>query len=243
MTPLQRVVTYARVSDPRGRQEPENQAAQMRTFIAKRSDWELIHEYQDMETGSKEDRRQFQRLFADAKRSEFDILVFWSLDRFSREGVRETLNHLNRLTECRVSWLSFTEQYLDTCGIFKDAVLAILAVMAKQERLRISERIRSGLALARSKGVKIGGHCATFDKERFRRACRAEMPVNEIAAMFAMSQPTVRAYRRTLCPELPPLKTGPNFSPKYERNPPSFLETHDNVSVQVEPVRDPLAWK
>lgn len=232
-------MTYARVSDPRGRQEPENQAAQLRAFIAKRADWELVHEYQDMESGGKEDRPAFKRMFADAKESEFDILVFWSLDRFSREGVRETLNHLQRLTDCRVSWLSYTEQYLDTCGVFKDAVLAILAVMAKQERLRMSERIRGGLATARANGVKIGGQHAKIDRPRFRRACRAGMPINEIAAYFAISQPTARAYRKKLCPELPPLKSGPNFSPKYELKPTSFLETHDNVSVRVEPVRNP----
>ncbi len=36
---------------------------------------------------------------------------------------------------------------LDSCGIFKDAVLAILAVIAKQERVRLSERTIAGLHL------------------------------------------------------------------------------------------------
>jgi hypothetical protein len=44
--------------------------------------------------------------------------------RFSREGVLETLNHLQRLAAYGVGYRSFTEQYLDSCGVFKDAVLS-----------------------------------------------------------------------------------------------------------------------
>jgi hypothetical protein len=38
-----------------------------------------------------------------------------------------------------VNWRSFTGEYLDSTGLFKDAVIAILAVIAKQERVRRSE--------------------------------------------------------------------------------------------------------
>jgi hypothetical protein len=52
----------------------------------------------------------------------------------SLEGVRETLNHLEVLSSYGVGYRSFTEQYLDSCGIFKDAVLSILATIAKGTR-------------------------------------------------------------------------------------------------------------
>ena len=79
---------------------------------------------------------------------EFDVLLFWSLDRLSREGTVETLNHLQRLTSYGVHWRSFTEQYLDSTGIFREAVIGIHAAVAKQERVRISERV--GRASART---------------------------------------------------------------------------------------------
>ena len=44
------------------------------------------------------------------------MLLFWSLDRLSREGTVETLNHLQRLTGYGVNYRSFTEQYLDSTG-------------------------------------------------------------------------------------------------------------------------------
>jgi DNA invertase Pin-like site-specific DNA recombinase len=72
------------------------------------------------------------------------VLVFWALDRFSREGVTETLNYLQRLTSFGVEWRSHTEQYLDSCGPFREAVLAILAAIAKQERVRLRERVLAG---------------------------------------------------------------------------------------------------
>jgi DNA invertase Pin-like site-specific DNA recombinase len=51
---------------------------------------------------------------------------------------------------------SFTEQYLDSYGMFREAVISILAVIAKQERVRLSERTIAGLQRARERG-RIGG--------------------------------------------------------------------------------------
>ena len=150
-----KIALYARVSTKDKGQETENQLVQLREFAAKQN-WQITREYIDPETGGTSDRVQFQAMFADASRRKFDLVLFWSLDRLSREGVLETLQHLNRLTACGVGYKSFTEQYLDSCGIFKDAVIGILAVIAKQERVRLSERTKAGLAIARSKGRIIG---------------------------------------------------------------------------------------
>ena len=149
------VAIYARVSTKDKGQDTENQLTQLRDFSEKQG-WTIFAEYIDQESGAKSERSEFQRMFQDASRRKFDVLLFWSLDRLSREGVLETLQHLNRLTSCGVAYRSFAEQYFDSCGIFKDAVISILATVAKQERVRLSERTKAGLALARSKGRQIG---------------------------------------------------------------------------------------
>src|SRR5579872_4391977 len=82
-----------------------------------------------------------QALMEAASRREFDLVLFWSLDRFSREGVLATLQYLQRLTSYGVGWKSLQEEYLDSCGVFRDAVLSILATIAQQERIRLSERV------------------------------------------------------------------------------------------------------
>jgi DNA invertase Pin-like site-specific DNA recombinase len=103
-------------------------------------------------------------MFIAASRREFDCLLFWSLDRLSREGTVQTLNHLERLTGYGVNYRSFTEQYLDSTGIFKEAVIGILAAVAKQERVRLSERTIAGLERARAQG-RVGGRPKAEDAE------------------------------------------------------------------------------
>jgi DNA invertase Pin-like site-specific DNA recombinase len=83
-------------------------------------------------------------------------VLFWSLDRFSREGALPTLKHLETLESYGVGYKSYTEQYLDSTGIFKEAVISILAIVAKQERVRLSERTRAGIERARGKGTQLG---------------------------------------------------------------------------------------
>jgi DNA invertase Pin-like site-specific DNA recombinase len=154
-----RVALYSRVStdskNKAKRQETENQLLQLRAFAATQG-WIVGREYVDRVTGGTADREQLQQMFQDASQRQFDVLLFWSLDRLSREGVLETLQHLQRLTGYGIAWRSFTEQYLDSTGIFRDAVIGILAAVAKQEKVRISERTKAGLDRARREGVVLG---------------------------------------------------------------------------------------
>src|SRR5207342_1252335 len=99
------------------------------------------------------DREQFQKMFRDASQRRFDLVLFWSLDRFSREGVLETLNHLQRLSAAGVGYKSFTEQYLDSCGILEDAAAiqvlfreTLVADTGGGEPLQVVERLQDTLA-------------------------------------------------------------------------------------------------
>jgi DNA invertase Pin-like site-specific DNA recombinase len=155
MTDSIRIAVYARISTRDKGQDVENQLAQLREF-ARRQGWQITAEYIDQASAKNGDRAELQRMFRAASRREFDHLLFWSLDRLSREGVSRTLGYLEQLTAWGVGWRSYTEQYLDSCGIFRDAVISILATVAKQERVRISERVTAGLERARSKGKRLG---------------------------------------------------------------------------------------
>lgn len=148
-----KIAIYARVSTTK--QDNENQLAQLREFAAKQ-DWLVFDSYVDQESGSTSDRAEFQRMFSDASKRKFDLVLFWALDRFSRQGVLDTLQHFNRLESFGVSYKSFTEPFFDSCGVFKDAVVAIMATLAKQERVKRAERTRAGLAVARAKGKTLG---------------------------------------------------------------------------------------
>jgi len=57
-----------------------------------------------------------------------------------------------QLTDSGVKFKSFTEQYVDSLGVFGDAIIGLLAAMAQQERIRISDRTKAGIARAKAQG-------------------------------------------------------------------------------------------
>jgi DNA invertase Pin-like site-specific DNA recombinase len=189
-----RAALYARVSKKDGKQDTENQLRQLRDFAGK-MDWEVVHEYVDRASGKRGDRKQFQKMFAAASKREFDVLLFWSLDRLSREGTVQTLNHLERLNSYGVNYRSYTEQYLDSTGIFKEAVIGILAAVAKQERVRISERVVAGLERARAQG-RIGGRPKAEDDHKLvakvKHLHKGGASLRQIAAGAEVAVNTVR---------------------------------------------------
>jgi len=175
------IVLYARVSTKDKGQEVRNQLIQLRDFCNKQ-DWTITQEYVDHVSGkTAEKRRNSRPLLAAASRREFDLILFWSLDRFSREGVLPTLKHLEVLTSYGVAWKSYTEQYFDSCGIFRDAVISIAATLAKQERLKISERTLAGLERARKQGRVGGRPRLVLDRDQGTPAAgRREEPARDI---------------------------------------------------------------
>jgi len=186
-----KVAIYSRVSTRDKGQDVENQLRQLREFCAKQDGWEVVHEYIDYASGKRGDREAFQSMFAAASRREFDVVLFWALDRFSREGVFDTLQHLQRLTSYGVGYRSFIEAYLDSCGMFRDAVIGILACIAKQERIRLSERTVAGLERARAQGRVGGRPRVVCNRERVLALHHGGKSLGKIAGELGLSKTTV----------------------------------------------------
>jgi DNA invertase Pin-like site-specific DNA recombinase len=66
------------------------------------------------------------------------------------------LQYLRRLSDLGIRFKSFTEQYVDSLGVFGEAIIGILAAVAQQERIRLSERTKAGLQRVRAKGQQLG---------------------------------------------------------------------------------------
>ena len=146
---------YSRVSTED--QTCENQLTQLKEY-ARKQEWQISDVKTDTCSGSKsvEERTGLREVFELARKKQFDVLLFWSLDRFSREGSRKTLEYLTRLDTYGVKWHSYTEEYISSLGIFADAIISLMACLAKQERIRISERTKAGLSRVKSQGVRLG---------------------------------------------------------------------------------------
>ncbi len=150
-----KAVIYTRVSTTD--QKPENQIRELEAYAAKQG-WEVVQTVRDKISGTKQakDRAGLSKVLEMAHQGKYDVLLFWSLDRLSREGTRETLGYLQTLTDRGVKWHSYTEEYLSSLGAFADVVISILSTLAKQERIRISERTKAGMSRARKEGKAIG---------------------------------------------------------------------------------------
>ena len=181
---------YVRVSTRIG-QELENQLTPLRAFAAEKQ-WRIVKVYEDQESGARE-RDQFSKLFADIAKPKrpFDVLLFWSLDRFSRAGVYETLQKLQELDRRGIRFLSLQEQYLDTLGPFREAVLAILAAVAQMELYRKSERVKAGIARVRLKGKAWGRPPKEVSEAKLRRMVKQRYSLAQMAGTLKLSRTTV----------------------------------------------------
>ena len=73
-----RVAIYARVST--GKQDNENQLAQLREFCRTQEGWDITEEFVETVSGSgRKDRAHFERMMLAASQRKFDVLVFWAL--------------------------------------------------------------------------------------------------------------------------------------------------------------------
>lgn len=145
-----KVAIYARVSTTNKGQDADNQVLILREFCQKMG-YQIYQEYVDEVSGGTSDRPRFKAMFNDASKRRFDLVLFWSLDRFTREGTRATIKYMEQLESYGVNFRSFTEQYIDSCGIFKDVVIGLLSTLASQEKLRLSDRVKAGLARTKNR--------------------------------------------------------------------------------------------
>ena len=154
-----RVAIYLRVSKDDGSRETDNQLLQLRWFCEGWEGHELVAEYVDRESGTRgrRERKDFDRMFADAAHRRFDVVLFWALDRFSREGIRKTIAYLERLDHCGVALKSYTEPFLDTDNeLIAHIALGVTSYYAQQEAIKISDRTKVGLEGAGRQGKVLG---------------------------------------------------------------------------------------
>jgi DNA invertase Pin-like site-specific DNA recombinase len=90
-----------------------------------------------------------------------------------------------------VGWKNYTKQYLDSTGMFRDAVIAILATIAKQEHARLSERVVAGLRRAKREGKVLGRKRTILDREKIRAMHDRGESLRQIASKTGVSKSLV----------------------------------------------------
>lgn len=182
---------YSRVSTKD--QDPSAQLHDLRSF-AEMQGWDVVYEYIDVESGQTGEREQLKKMLLAASQRQFDILLFWSLDRLTREGAYRTLYYLEHLNHWGVDWRSFSQPQLDTTNPDRVALIAWTAEVAKQEIAMISERTKAGIRRARSEGKTLGRPRVNASSEEVR-ALRAEgLSWARISKKLGIARSTAQSY-------------------------------------------------
>jgi DNA invertase Pin-like site-specific DNA recombinase len=87
-------------------------------------------------------------------RREFDMVMAWSVDRLGR-SLQDLVGFLSELHALKID-LFLGQQGLDTTTPAGKAMFQMMGVFAEFERAMIQERVRTGLARARSEGKRLG---------------------------------------------------------------------------------------
>lgn len=191
-----RAAIYARVSTSNHGQDPQMQTRELREHCLRRG-WEVADEYVDAGiSGTKERRPQLYRLLADCRRRRVDIVLVYRYDRFAR-SLRHLVNALEEFRALGIDFISLHEG-VDTSTPNGRLVFGIFASIAEFERELIRDRVKSGIAAARSNGKTLGRPRVVVDVARITslRASGASWP--KIAAELGASVGTVFQAVRSL---------------------------------------------
>ena len=176
-----------------------NQERELRE-IASRMGCEIVKVYRDHGiSGAKgRDRRPaFDRLCRDAARREFDMVMAWSVDRLGR-SLQDLVGFLSELHALKID-LFLRQQGLDTTTPAGKAMFQMMGVFAEFERAMIQERVRAGLARARSEGKRLGRPpIAPALEKRIREALATpgRPGIRVIAERFGVNPSTVQRISR-----------------------------------------------
>lgn len=110
-------------------------------------------------TGYNMNRPQFQKMLKDIEDKKIDTVVFYKLDRISR-NVADFSNLVNEFDEYDVSFLSATES-IENITPSGRAMMFMISVFAQLERDTIAERIRDNMLELAKSGRWLGGTTPT----------------------------------------------------------------------------------
>ena len=148
-------VIYARYSSHnQTEQSIEGQLRDCYAF-AEREGLQVVGEYIDRAiTGRTDERPDFQRMIADARKQEFQRVIVWKFDRFSRDRYDSAI-YKHKLKQCGVRVLSAMENVGE--GDVSIILEALLEASAEQYSLDLSKKVLRGQRESRLKGTFLGG--------------------------------------------------------------------------------------
>ncbi len=178
---------YARVSTLD--QNCDVQLEDLRRYAAQR--FTLYREYIDVGvSGAQRHRPQLDALKRDARKRLFDVVLVWKFDRFAR-SLKHLIESLDEFSALGIDFVSYTEG-VDTTTPTGQLLFHIVGAVAQFERDLIAERVRAGMAHARSLGKHIGRPRAKVDVDQVTQLRMQGSSLRQIAQTLQIPVSRVR---------------------------------------------------
>jgi putative DNA-invertase from lambdoid prophage Rac len=146
------VAIYCRVST--ADQSCERQERDLTAF-AGRAGYKIAGIYKETGSGVKLDRAERKKIMALAQARHIDAILVTELSRWGRSTI-DLLNTLRELESWKVSVIAMNGMTFDLSSPHGRMLATFLSGIAEFERDLISERVKSGLAVAKARGKKLG---------------------------------------------------------------------------------------
>lgn len=181
-----KITIYARVST--SDQKADLQFDQLRSYASAKGH-EIVKEYQDVMSGSKDQRPALNEMLADARRGKFQALVVWKIDRLGR-STQHLLTVLSELQSLKIDFVSLQEA-IDTSTPAGKMVFTFLGAVAEFERSIIRERVKAGMDAAKRRGKHCGRPHLTVKAEDIYYLKNHGFSLRKIAQNVGCSHQTV----------------------------------------------------
>ncbi len=187
---VQRVAIYARVSSDD--QSCERQLAELEAY-ASRNEFQVVGSFKETGSGVKNSRLKRKEVLELARRQKIDLVLVSELSRWGRSTL-DLRTTVESLAERKVALRALNGPEFDISTAHGKLMLNLLSSISEFERDLLRERIKSGVAHARSNGTKSGKPIGrpTFEHtEKIKHLIASGTSIRKIAAKFGISKTTV----------------------------------------------------
>jgi len=183
---MKKVLIYARCSTDEARQDVKVQLKELRRYCEHQG-WEY-DEVAEYGSGYKGDQPKLREKLEQIKLGYYQIMLVWSMDRFSREHPRKVDELLNRIAydhKCRFISLS---EGIDSADEMKWHIMRhMMTYFANVYSRKLSERVKNGIKRAKEKGSYNGGRPVKngkVDSEKIKRLYAETKSLRKTAELY-----------------------------------------------------------
>ena len=158
-----KAIIWCRCSTDEARQDVELQIKPCVDYCKQQGwEYEIASEYV---SGFKGIPEKLQQVLNQIAKGTYQVMVVYSLDRFSRQKPSITEKMLNHITDCKCRFISIQERLDSDNPMIWYCFKGLWIYFANQYSLNLSQKIKAGMQKAKEQGKPIGRKIGSRDKK------------------------------------------------------------------------------